>query len=246
MKRSKPKARRSDGTGEPSNWLNWRRQLGRTAHLPAFAAQPNVKVVGITDINPKHIHDLSNKFGIPGYADLERMLDEADLDVLDVVTSRGMHDEPRMTGMARNLAILSEKPLGHNINETRQLYHEAGKRKLVTHMGFTFCYSPAVQYLCDLVRDGFVGEVYHLQGFEENAQLVDPNTPLPRIGFSRKTDSGALHGYGSHLLDLVRWTLGEFQSVIGDMATYIKERSVLGEKARLPVDVDDSTTVPVE
>ena len=100
-----------------------------------------------------------------------------------------------------------------------------------------------MQYLCDLVRDGFVGEVYHLQGFEENAQLVDPNTPLPRIGFSRKTDSGALHGYGSHLLDLVRWTLGEFESVIGDMATYIKERSVLGEKARLPVDVDDSTTV---
>ena len=83
--------------------------------------------------------------------------------------------------------------------------------------------------------DGFVGEVYHLQGFEENAQLVDPNTPLPRIGFSCKTDRGALHGYGSHLLDLVRWTLGEFEQVIGDMATFIKERPVLGENERLPV-----------
>jgi predicted dehydrogenase len=100
-----------------------------------------------------------------------------------------------------------------------------------------------MRYLRDLVLDGFLGEVYHVQGFEENAQLVDPNTPLPRIGFSRKTDSGALHGYGSHLLDLVRWTLGEFEQVIGDMATYIKERPVLGEDARLPVDVDDSTTV---
>jgi predicted dehydrogenase len=171
------------------------------------------------------------------------MLKEADLDVLDVVTSRGKHFEPVMAGMAHNLAILCEKPLGHHLNETRQLYQEARRRKLVTHMGFTFRYSPAVQFLRDLVRDGFVGEVYHLQGFEENAQLVDPNTPLPRIGFSRKTDSGALHGYGSHLLDLVRWTLGEFEQVIGDMATFIKERPVLGEKTRLPVDVDDSTTV---
>jgi predicted dehydrogenase len=214
-----------------------------TAHLPAFAAQENVKVVGITDNQPEHIRALSEKFGIPGYANLEQMLAEADLDVLDVVTSRGMHFEPVMAGMAQNLDILSEKPLGHTIQETRELYHEASKRKLVTHMGFTFRYSPAVQYLRDLVRDGFVGEVYHLQGFEENAQLVDPNTPLPRIGFSRKTDSGALHGYGSHLLDLVRWTLGEFEQVIGDMATYIKERPVLGENARLPVDVDDSTVV---
>ena len=214
-----------------------------TAHLPAFAAQSNVKVVGITDINPEHIHVLSEKYGIPAYADLDCMLVDADLDILDVVTSRGMHYEPVMAGMTHNLAILSEKPLGHTINETRQLYHEARRRKLVTHMGFTFRYSPAVQFVRDLVRDGFVGEVYHLQGFEENAQLVDPNTPLPRIGFSRKTDSGALHGYGSHLLDLVRWTLGEFESVIGDMATYIKERPVFGENARLSVDVDDSTMV---
>jgi predicted dehydrogenase len=214
-----------------------------SAHLPAFAAQPNVNVVGITDINPEHVHTLSTKFDIPGYEDLDRMLVEADLDVLDVVTSRGMHYEPVMAGMARNLAILCEKPLGHNINETRQLYHESRQRQLVTHMGFTFRYSPAMQYLRDLVRDGFVGEVYHLQGFEENAQLVDPNTPLPRIGFSRKTDSGALHGYGSHLLDLVRWTLGEFESVIGDMATFIRDRPVLGETGRLPVDVDDSTVV---
>lgn len=214
-----------------------------TAHLPAFASQPNVKVVGITDINPENTGSLSEKFGIPGYSDLNRMLQDANLDVLDVVTSRGMHYEPVMAGMAHNLAILCEKPLGHNIQETRQLYDEAHRRKLVTQMGFTFRYSPAVAYVRDLVRDGFVGEVYHLQGFEENAQLVDPGTPLPRIGFSRLTDSGALHGYGSHLLDLVRWILGEFESVIGDMATYIKERPVLGENARLPVDVDDSTVV---
>lgn len=218
---------------------NW----AKTAHLPAFASQPHVQVVGITDLDPEHVHNLSDEFGIPAYASLDQMVDEAELDVLDVVTSRGMHYEPVMKGLAHDLAILCEKPLGHHIGETRELYNEARKRKLVTHMGFTFRYSPAMQYLRDLVRDGFVGEVYHLQGFEQNAQLVDPNTPLPRIGFSRKTDSGALHGYGSHLLDLVRWTLGEFEQVIGDMATCIKERPVLGENVHLVVDVDDSTTV---
>ena len=218
---------------------NW----ATTAHLPALAAQPGVSVVGITDANPDHTREFSEKFGVPAYPNLEQMLSKADLNILDVVTSRGMHFEPVMAGMKRNLDILCEKPLGHTIQETRKLYQESRARKLVTHMGFTFRYSPAIQYLRDLVHAGFVGKVYHVQGFEENAQLVNPHTPLPRIGFSRKTDSGALHGYGSHLLDLVRWTLGEFEQVMGDMATYIKERPVLGENTSLPVEVDDSTIV---
>ncbi len=72
-----------------------------SAHLPAFFTEPNVKVVGITDIDPEHIRALSDKFGIPGYSSLDQMLAEANLDVLDVVTSRGMHYEPVMAGMAQ-------------------------------------------------------------------------------------------------------------------------------------------------
>ena len=214
------------------------------AHLPAFAAQQSLQVVGITDLDPNRAAALAQEFGIDQtYPDLDTMLDQADLDILDIITSRGMHFQPAMAAIQRNLDILCEKPLGHNLQEARTLYQSARDAGLVAHMGFTFRYSPAVRYLRDLILDGFAGEVYHLQGFEQNALLVDPEIPLPRIGFSRETDSGALHGYGSHLLDLARWILGEFDQVIGDMATYIHERPVLGEDARLKVEVDDSTTV---
>ena len=214
------------------------------AHLPAFAGQQAVRVVGITDLDPSRAAALAQDFGIDQtYPDLESMLDQAGLDILDIITSRGMHFEPAMVAIGRGLDILCEKPLGHNLPEARTLYQSARDAGIVAHMGFTFRYSPAVRYLRDLILDGFVGEVYHLQGFEQNALLVDPEIPLPRIGFSRETDSGALHGYGSHLLDLARWILGEFEQVIGDMATYIHERPVLGEDLRLKVEVDDSTTV---
>ncbi len=218
---------------------NW----ARYAHLPAFSDLPGVQVVGITDIDPSRSRALGIDFKTPVYPSLDEMLEDARLDVLDIVTSRGMHYRPVMAGLQQGLDILCEKPLGHTLEETRKLYQEARRRKVVTFMGFTFRFSPAVRYLRDLVLQGFCGEIYHFQGFEQNALLVDPETPLPRIGFSPKTDSGALHGYGSHLLDLARWTLGEFDEVIGDMATCIKERPVLDEDARLPVEVDDSTTV---
>ncbi len=214
------------------------------AHLPAFADQEGVRVVGITDADANRARALCQEFGIDShYPDLWTMLQEADLDILDVVTSRGMHFEPAMMGMEHNLDLLCEKPLGHNLAEARTLYATAQRRRLVTHVGFTYRYSPAVQYMRDLVQSGYVGEIFQLQGFEQNAQLIDPSTPLPRIGFSRKTDSGALHGFGSHLLDLARWIVGEIDEVIGHMATYIHERPVLGEDCRLTVEVDDSTAV---
>ena len=216
----------------------------QAAHLPAFAAQQAVHVVGITDLDPDRAAALASEFGITQtYPDLETMLDRAGLDILDIITSRGMHFQPAMAAIERDLDILCEKPLGHNLEEARTLYKSARDRNLVAHMGFTFRYSPAVRYLRDPILEGFLGQIYHLQGFEQNALLVEPHIPLPRIGFSRETDSGALHGYGSHLLDLARWILGEFDQVIGDMATFIHERPVLGEDARLKVEVDDSTTV---
>jgi hypothetical protein len=45
-----------------------------TAHRPAFAAQANVNVVGITDTNPEHIRAFSEKFGIPGCPNLGQRL----------------------------------------------------------------------------------------------------------------------------------------------------------------------------
>jgi predicted dehydrogenase len=215
----------------------------RTAHLPALLNQSNVRVVGVTDINPDMARLTSETFNIPAFNSLEEMLSGTALDALDIVTSRGMHYTPAAAGIQHHLNILCEKPLGHTLHESRLLYHAARQAGIVTQMGFTFRYSPAVQYLRDLVKQGFVGDVYHFQGFEENGQLIDPETALPRIGFSPKTDSGALHGYGSHLLDLARWILGEFSEVIGDMATYVNERPVKGENDRLKVEVDDSTNV---
>lgn len=213
-------------------------------HAPAFSSLPGAEIVGVTDLDRTRARRFSAAVETAApYPDLDAMLSEADLDVLDVVTSRGMHFEPAMTGIECGLDILCEKPLGHTLEEARLLSCRARDRGLVTHMGFTFRYSPAVRYMRDLILDGFVGQIYHVQGFEQNAQLIDPETPLPRIGFSPETDSGALHGYGSHLIDLARWMIGEYDEVVGDMETYVQERPVLGEDVKMQVEVDDSTAM---
>lgn len=214
------------------------------AHLPAFLAlKDDVEVVALCNLHIEKAKRVADEFGIASvYDKLEEMIEKENLDILDIITSRGEHFIPSCAAIDNGLHILCEKPIGHTLDEATKLVDKIKDKELIHHVGFTFRYSPVVRYVKKLIEEGTIGDIYHVQGFEQNGQLIDENTPLPRRGFSKKTDSGALHGYGSHLIDLCRWLCGEVQSVIGQEETYIKKRRVkenLDEE--LEVSVDDST-----
>ncbi len=222
------------GTG---NWTE-------TAHIPAFREnEERAEVVALCDEDLSRAKRVGEKFGISAvYNDLETMLTNEKLDVLDIVTSRGEHYKPACSAIAHGLHILTEKPVGHTLEEAADLAKRIKGKGIIHHVGFTFRYSPVVRKAKELIDSGVLGTIYHVQGFEQNGQLVDEATPLPRRGFSPKTDSGALHGYGSHLIDLCRWLCGEVTAVIGQAETYIKHRPVLeNPEETMEVTVDDST-----
>ena len=222
------------GTG---NWAE-------SAHIPAFNKMGDrAKVVALCNHHKEKAQKLGGRVGITAiYDDLEEMIAKENLDVLDIITSRGEHFVPAAAAIAHGLDILCEKPIGHTLEEARELVRRLDGKGLVHHVGFTFRYSPVVAYAQKLIKEGFIGQIYHVQGFEQNGQLVDEATMLPRRGFSKLTDSGALHGYGSHLIDLTRLLCGEMEQVIGHEETFVKERYVKENPEEvLPVGVDDST-----
>jgi predicted dehydrogenase len=53
-------------------------------------------------------------------------------------------------------------------------------------------------------------------------------------------------GYGSHLLDLMRWLGGEFHAVAATMKNFVPERQLLGMSGRQKIQVEDATVALVE
>ena len=53
-------------------------------------------------------------------------------------------------------------------------------------------------------------------------------------------------GYGSHLIDLVRWCAGDYAQVIGSMRNFIPERVVRGYEGMQRIQVEDGTVALVE
>jgi hypothetical protein len=84
------------------------------------------------------------------------------------------------------------------------------KQGLKTKLGFTFRYSPAMQYAKSLIDEGFIGTPFIFNGYEQNSQWLNPDTPASP-GESRGRSVGdpgvVARGYGrrSWTSDISSW-----------------------------------------
>ncbi len=222
-----------------------------SAHLPGYAAYERADLVAICDTVPERAERLAQKFGARRvYTDYREMLGDPDIQMVDVCTPTDTHLPLSLAAIAAGKHVLSEKPLAHDAADAFMAARKAREAGVRTKLGFTFRYSPAVRQLQRWIADGTLGEIFHIHGLEQNSQFLDPHYPLRQVpqgaDFATLIPSSVV-GYGSHLLDLVRWCAGEYTSVIGSMKNFVPERVVRGYGEGLQrIEVEDGTVALAE
>ncbi len=220
------------GTG---NWT-------QKAHIPAFRRCENAKIVGICGHDLQRTQEVAKKYGIPfACSNHKELLARQDVDAVDISTSTNRHFQAALDAIEAGKPILCEKPLASTYEEGRILHEKAATKGIPTKMGFTFRYSPVIQRMKELINDGFVGAPFHLNGFEQNSQFINPNTPF-RWSPDPKSDKimpGSLEEYGAHLIDLALWMMGDLSAVVGQMRNSIPERLIRDCNKILPINMED-------
>jgi predicted dehydrogenase len=113
-------------------------------------------------------------------------------------------------------------------------------------MTFNFRFFPAIARARQLVEEGFLGRIFSFSGRYHRASYIDPAKPLSWRLQKGQSGAGALFDLGSHVLDLVRYLLGEFDAVQASLETSIPERPLsAGSRETGPVDVDDLALLQV-
>lgn len=221
------------------------------AHIPAWQRDARAKVVSLCDVEVDLARDMSNKFGIEEHTnDWATMILREDIDVIDIVTPSNTHHELAIAALNANKHVLCEKPVADDFREAFRLDHQAKLKGLKTKLGFTFRYSPGVQYAKSLIDEGFVGRPYIFNGFEQNSQWLNPETPLRRS--QMREDQSILHvvsleGYGAPIIDIGRWWMGsEYSSVVGTMRNFIPKRRVWGSDNPIRMNIDDGDVFVAE
>lgn len=208
--------------------------MAGAAHAAAWRAattvrrpfeEAEVKLVAIADLYEPLAASVAGRYGYERVETDWRAVAEAkDVDVVSVVVANHLHREIVEALVAAGKHVLCEKPLSDSLEEARAMAELARNADTVVRIGFTFRRAPGLAALRELVENGTLGEVFHLNGRYYADYACSPKAPMT-WRFRGAPGSGALADVGSHLLYAAEFLAGPIRSVAGaKFRTAITER----------------------
>jgi predicted dehydrogenase len=109
---------------------------------------------------------------------LDRLLSRDDIDAVAVATPAGTHRPITLAALNAGKHVLVEKPIAGSELEAQEMVDAARDRDLVLMCDHTYCYTPAVQRIAELVADGVLGEILFIDSVRINLGLVQPDVDV--------------------------------------------------------------------
>jgi len=212
---------------------------GRGQHNMRELMKHGGQIVAVCDVK-SDVRGMASKLGnVPGsaaYSDFRELLERKDVDAVMVATPDHWHVLIGIAAVKAGKDVYVEKPLGITIAEGQAMRKAVKESKCVFMHGTEQRGMPEVRKMCELVRNGRIGELRSITvacpgGEEIEAQ---PEMPVPE-GFdydmwlgparlapynalrckspfhffiSDYTSSGFVCGWGIHHLDVAQWGNG--------------------------------------
>jgi predicted dehydrogenase len=195
--------------------------IARTAHIPAYLANPNAEIKYLCDIVKERtdaaVRDFECGVAMTDYHDI---LNDPDIEAVSICTPNDVHASIAIDFLRAGKHVLCEKPAARTYSEALEMQkaqHETGK---VLNIGVVNRFNTAVNMIKNKIANGELGDLYHVYiSFRAHRSI-------PGLGgaFTTKSISGggALIDWGVHFLDIAMYCSGDPQPKTVSGQTYCK------------------------
>ena len=203
-----------------------------TAHIPALRALPMYEIRALSARSPESARAAGEAFGIKAvFQDPEKLVIQPDIDVVAITVKVPHHRELVSAALAAGKAVYCEWPLGRDVDEARAMAALAAEKRVRTVVGLQARQAPAIEFVRQLLSDGYVGEVLSttMVGLSVvGGALVQPNAYM----LDKKNGANLLTVAFGHSLDTLNYVLGEFAdlSAVSDIRRPLITLEGTGEK----------------
>ncbi|GAB4431495.1 MAG: Gfo/Idh/MocA family oxidoreductase [Chloroflexi bacterium OHK40] len=213
--------------------------FGQSAMVPGFRLAEGATVVAICSSRRERAEAAARVHGIPrAYTDYRAMLAESQLDLVCIATPTATHAPITLAALEAGCHVLCEKPMARDVAEAIAMLTAARRAGVIHLIDHELRFNPTRARAARLIANGYVGRVYYASIRNVSGIRADPQQPWSWWS-DRAQGGGALGASGSHQIDLLRWWLGEFEEVSGQLETYVRQRPDPATGTLRPVDSDD-------
>jgi myo-inositol 2-dehydrogenase/D-chiro-inositol 1-dehydrogenase len=178
--------------------------MGAT-HARNLVLDKRVQIIGIADVVRAKAEALARETNAQIYESVEALL-AAGVDAIYVTTPNTMHAPAVLAALARNVHVFSEKPMATTLAEARQIRDAVRQRQAIYQVGHNRRFSPAYKFLKEQIAAGF-------KPYLANAKQNDGDWLNPPWITNLALTGGFLYESSVHLLDMLRWLMGEVVTV---------------------------------
>jgi predicted dehydrogenase len=142
-------------------------------------ATPGLKLRYLCDLDADRARRVLGDYSTVRVSDsLDEVLADPGVAAVAIATPATTHLPVAMAALEAGKHVLVEKPLAATRAEGLRLVEAAESRGLTLMLDHTFCYTPAVRHLRELVRGGEIGTVQYLDSVRINLGLVQPDVDV--------------------------------------------------------------------
>ena len=220
------------------------RSWGAVAHMPALGALEEFEVVALSTTREESARAAAAAFGVPRFYDNHaELVADPGVDVVAVTVKVPHHLELVRAAIAAGKHVYCEWPLGNGLDEALEMAALARKAGVRAAVGLQARAAPVINYVRDLVRQGYVGEVLSTtlvgSGMNWGAVIDQPNA------YTADKANGAtlLTIPFGHTVDALCYCLGPFER-LGALTARRRTSFTLAETGETrPMTAEDQVVV---
>ncbi len=175
-------------------------------HLDIISRFDDVELVGFADPDLGRADQAAARFGAKSFAHHNEMLDAVQPDAVYICVPPFAHGVPERDLIERGIPFFVEKPVSLELKTAEEISAAVTAKGLVTGVGYHWRYLDIVDEARALLKDN-------------PAQLLSgywlDSTPPPQWWWRKDKSGGQMVEQTTHLLDLVRFLVGEVTDVYG-------------------------------
>lgn len=191
------------------------------AHLEAIRRIPSLEVVAIGASSKDKAEQIAKEYGISrAYGDAFSLIHDSQVEAIHNCTPNFLHDSINREALLAGKHILSEKPLGMNSEQTREIAELAGNSSCVNGVAFNYRHYPLIAETKHRITNGSYGKVHLVYGgFLQDWMLYNTDYNW-RLNPEQNGALRAIADIGSHWCDTVQHVLGKnIVEVFADLKT---------------------------
>ncbi|QFZ16170.1 Gfo/Idh/MocA family protein [Saccharothrix syringae] len=139
-------------------------------------ATPDLRLVTLCDLDVERAKAVLGRYStVRATSSLDEVLADPEVEAVAVATPAATHLPVAQAALEAGKHVLVEKPLAANYADGLKLVELAEERGLTLMLDHTFCYTPVVRRLRELVHAGELGDIQYIDSVRINLGLVQPD-----------------------------------------------------------------------